>query len=81
MVPPKVSISDYLGILKGRTAIRVFNKFSYLKKSPIGEIIFGSEDIVLSQLVLMRKIFIKYVKYQEAQERKQTLKSNSYGYF
>jgi len=25
MVPPKVSISNLLGILKGRTAIRVFN--------------------------------------------------------
>ena len=27
MVPPKVSISAYVGTLKGRTAIRVFNKF------------------------------------------------------
>ena len=34
MVPPKVSISDLLGILKGRTAIRVFNKFRYLKEKP-----------------------------------------------
>jgi putative transposase len=30
MVPPKVSISDYVGIIKGRTAIRVFNKLSSL---------------------------------------------------
>jgi len=34
MVPPKVSISDYVGIIKGRTAIRVFNKFKNLKKKP-----------------------------------------------
>ena len=27
MVPPKISISDYMGIIKGRRAIRVFNKF------------------------------------------------------
>jgi len=47
MVPPKVSISDYMGILKGRTAIRVFNKFRNLKKSPIGAIIFGPEAIAL----------------------------------
>ena len=26
-VPPKLSISDFMGIVKGRTAIRVFNKF------------------------------------------------------
>jgi putative transposase len=34
MVPPKVSISDLMGTLKGRTAIRVFKQFSYLKKKP-----------------------------------------------
>ncbi len=27
MVPPKISISKLVGILKGRTAIRVFNQF------------------------------------------------------
>ena len=32
MIPPKLSVSDYMGIVKGRTAIRVFNKFRKLKK-------------------------------------------------
>lgn len=27
MVPPKISISDYVGMIKGRTAIRVFNRY------------------------------------------------------
>ena len=27
MVPPKLSVSEYMGIIKGRTAICVFNKF------------------------------------------------------
>jgi putative transposase len=31
MVPPKVSISNFVGTLKGRTAIRVFNKFRELR--------------------------------------------------
>ncbi len=34
MVPPKVSISDFVGIVKGRTAIRVLNKFKNLKQKP-----------------------------------------------
>ena len=34
MVPPKVSISDLMGILKGRTAIRVSSKFKKLKSNP-----------------------------------------------
>ena len=33
-VPPKVSISKLMGVLKGRTALRVFSKFAYLKKKP-----------------------------------------------
>jgi putative transposase len=34
MIPPKVSVSDYCGMVKGRSAIRVFNKFKELKKRP-----------------------------------------------
>ncbi len=34
MVPPKVSISNLMGILKGRTAIRVFKQFAYLRQRP-----------------------------------------------
>jgi putative transposase len=34
MVPPKVSISDYLGTIKGRTAIRIFNKYKDLRQKP-----------------------------------------------
>jgi putative transposase len=32
LVPPKVSTSNFVGTLKGRTAIRVFNKFRKLKQ-------------------------------------------------
>lgn len=41
MVPPKVSISEFVGILKGKTAIRVLNKFRHLKQMPYWVIIFG----------------------------------------
>ncbi len=44
MVPPKVSVSDFVGTVKGRTAIRVLNKFKHLKKNPIGVIISRQKD-------------------------------------
>ena len=47
MIPPKISVSDYCGLVKGRTAIRVFNKFRNLKKKPIGVIISGPKGTVL----------------------------------
>src|SRR5262249_58413184 len=33
-VPPRVSISELMGVLKGRTAIRLFNEFPSLRKKP-----------------------------------------------
>lgn len=51
MVPPKISISDFVGTLKGRTAIRIFNKFRDLKEKPYWGIISGLEATVLIPLV------------------------------
>ena len=34
MIPPKIGVSDMVGIWKGRTAIRVFNWFDHLKQKP-----------------------------------------------
>lgn len=42
-VPPKVSISQLMGTLKGRTAIRVFKQFPYSEKETLlGESFLGA---------------------------------------
>ena len=46
MVPPKFSISDYNGTVKGRTAIRILNKYKNLNEKPIGIIIYDPEATV-----------------------------------
>ena len=33
-VPPKISISQLMGTLKGRTTISIFKQYPYLKKKP-----------------------------------------------
>ena len=35
MIPPKLSISDLLGRLKGQTAMKLFQQFRHLKKKPV----------------------------------------------
>ena len=35
LIPPKLSISKLVGVLKGRSAIRVFNKFPHYKKEAV----------------------------------------------
>ena len=49
-VPPRHSISELMGTLKGRTAIRIFSAFPFLKKRPIGAIISGLKATVWIRL-------------------------------
>lgn len=49
MLPPKVSISTLMGVLKGRTAIRLTISFRIYERSS-GVIIFGRGDTLQTQL-------------------------------
>lgn len=69
MVPPKLSISEYIGIIKGRTAIRVLNKFKHLKKEPYWGNHFWSRGYCVDTVGLDAEMIRKYVKYQEVKER------------
>ncbi len=70
MVPPKISISDYMGIIKGQTAIRVFNKFKKLKTKPYWGNHFWSKGYCVDTVGLDSEKICKYVKFQETHERK-----------
>ena len=69
MVPPKIAISDYCGIVKGRTAIRVFNKYRNLKDKPYWGNHFWTEGYCVDTVGLDSEMIRKYVKYPEARER------------
>jgi len=71
MVPPKISISDLLGILKGRTAIRVFKQFPYLKKKPYWGNHFWAPGYCVDTVGLDAEMIRKYVKYQEKRDRRE----------
>lgn len=70
MVPPKVSISDFMGTLKGRTAIRVFNKFRHLKHKPYWGNHFWARGYCVDTVGLDAEKIRKYVKYQEDREKR-----------
>ncbi|MEN8256270.1 MAG: IS200/IS605 family transposase [Thermodesulfobacteriota bacterium] len=72
-VPPKLSVSDYVGIIKGRTAIRVFNKFKSLKTKPYFGNHFWARGYCVDTVGLDAEMIRKYVKHQEEQERKTEL--------
>ncbi len=70
MVPPKISLSNYIGTLKGRAAIRIFNKFSHLRQKPYWGNHFWARGYCIDTIGLDLEKIRKYVKYQESQEKK-----------
>jgi putative transposase len=68
-VPPKLSISKLMGILKGKTAIKIFKTYPQLKVKPYWGNHFWSRGYCVDTVGLDEEKIKKYVKYQEEQER------------
>jgi len=71
MVPPKVSISDIVGILKGRTAIRIFNKFKHLKQRTYWGNHFCSKGYCVDTIGLSEEMIRKYIAFQERKDKRE----------
>lgn len=69
MIPPKVSVSKYVGTLKGRTAIRVFNRFRELKRHRYWGNRFWARGYCVDTVGLDEEKILAYVRYQERRER------------
>ena len=70
-VPPKVSISKLTGVVKGRTALRLFTRLPYLRKRPYWGNHFWAKGYCVDTVGVDAEIIRKYVKYQERQELRQ----------
>ncbi|MEQ6117882.1 IS200/IS605 family transposase [Reichenbachiella sp. MALMAid0571] len=68
-VPPKVSISKLMGILKGKTAIKIFKSYPQLKQKPYWGNHFWSRGYCVDTIGLDEEKIRKYVQYQEKQEK------------
>jgi putative transposase len=70
-IPPKLSVSDYMGILKGKTAIMLFKSYPSLQKKPYWGNHFWSRGYFVSTVGVDEERVKRYVKYQEDEERKE----------
>jgi len=68
-MPPKMSLSQLMGILKGKTAIKIFKSYPQLKTKPYWGNHFWSRGYCADTIGLDEDKIKKYVKYQEEQER------------
>ncbi len=68
---PRISVSTFMGIIKGKLAIKIFQSFSGLKQKPYWGNHFWSRGYCSSTVGLNEEQIRKYVRYQEEQERRE----------
>jgi len=64
-VPPKISISSLVGKVKGKTAIQVFQEFSYLRTKKYWGNHFWAAGYCVDTVGMDAEMIQKYVKYQD----------------
>ncbi|MCP4164071.1 MAG: IS200/IS605 family transposase [Deltaproteobacteria bacterium] len=69
MIPPKESVSNFVGTLKGRSAIRILNKFKELKTKPYWGNHFWARGYCVDTVGLDLEMIKKYVKYQDDKQK------------
>ena len=69
MIPPKASVSELLGRLKGQTAMRMFHQFRELRKKPYWGNHLWAKGYCVDTVGLDADMIRKYVRYQEEKEK------------
>ena len=81
VIPPRISVSELMGILKGKTAIKLFKRFPELKKRPYWGNRFWSRGCCVSTVGMDEEKIRRYVRYQEEKERREEDDQREFGLF
>ena len=80
-IPPKISISEFMGTLKGKTAIKLFKSYPGLKKKPYWGNHFWARGYFVSTVGIDEELIKRYVRHQEEKERKQEKQQQEFSLF
>ena len=69
-IPPKVSVSQMMGILKGKLAIKLFKSYPKMKQKPYWGNHFWARGYFVSTVGIDEDVIMRYVKYQEEEEKR-----------
>ena len=69
-IPPKLSVSKYVGTVKGKLAIKLFQEFKGIKKQKYWGNHFWARGYFVNTVGVDSEMIRKYVKYQEKQEKR-----------
>jgi putative transposase len=79
-VPPKVSISDLMGTLKGKLAIKLFKSYPKMKQKPYWGNHFWARGYFVTTVEVDEEVIKRYVKYQEEQEKRFEQQQHSFDF-
>ena len=70
-IPPKFSVSEIMGMIKGKIAMRIFKSYPELKRKPYWGNHFWARGYFISTIGLDSEMIKRYVKHQEQEEKKE----------
>ncbi len=80
-IPPRVSVSEFMGIIKGKLAIKLFKSYPQLKKKPYWGNHFWARGYFVNTIGINEEMIKRYVKHQEEEERKEENQGKDFGLF
>ena len=80
-IPPKVSVSELMGTLKGKLAIKLFKSYPKLKEKPYWGNHFWSRGYFVTTVGIDEDIIRRYVKYQEGEDKKEESQTRNFDLF
>ncbi len=70
MIPPKFSVANTVGFLKGKSAIRIFRDYLQVKRNFTGRH-FWARGYCVSTVGLDEQMILAYIRNQEQEEKRQ----------
>jgi len=70
-IPPKFSVSEIMGMIKGKIAMRIFKSYPELKRKPYWGNHFWARGYFISTIGLDSEMIKRYVQHQEQEEKKE----------
>ena len=80
-IPPKISVSKYVGTIKGKVAIKIFQVFRGLKRQKYWGNHFWARGYFVSTVEIDEEMIRRYVKYQEKEEKKEEVQKDKFTIF
>ena len=80
-IPPKISVSEFMGLLKGKLAIKLFKSYPAMKKKPYWGNHFWARGYFVNTVGLDEDMIRRYVTHQEQNERREETERGQFPLF